>query len=85
MQLRSIITEDKNDTVLDPLRIAFLVFASQVGIGVFVFLGLAIYNASKFEPVSFATGLAAIAAGGGALLLTTGGGLWMSSRQKDEP
>lgn len=82
--LRTILTEDDADRVYDPLRIAFLVFVSQVGLGVFTFIGLAIYNASRFDPISFATGLAAIAAGGGALIGTTGAGLWVSSLQKKE-
>ncbi len=73
MRLSSIVTEDTNDQVLEPLRIAFLVaFVTADALSIYstVVLG------NAFDIQAFGIGM-------GGLILTTGGGLYASSHQKE--
>ena len=75
MRLRSALTEDKADEVLDPLRVAFLVaFTLAMALQTYT----VIWQGSSFSIQDFGIGV-------GSLLATTGAALWASSNQKDEP
>lgn len=75
MRLRSIITEDKADDVIEPLRVAFLI-AFAVAMGLQLYTVIVQGNAFSIQDFGIGTG---------SLLATTGAALWASSHQKDEP
>lgn len=86
--IRTLITEDEADTVLDPLRIAFAltflaaIFALTIGVTLEI---VAVIWALTFDVQAYCIGVAALVAGIGTLILTTGGALWASSRQNSTP
>lgn len=65
--LRDWLTEDDAGERYCPLQFGFVV-------GLFVFFGLTIYNASAFDPVTFCASL-------GGFLTTTGLALWANSKR----
>lgn len=74
MRIRSIITEDKADETLEPLRIAFLIaFAVSQALTVYT----VVWQGNAFDIQAYGIGI-------GSLLATTGAALWASSHQKDE-
>lgn len=74
MRLRSAITEDKADEVVDPLRVAFLI---AFGVGISLQVYTVVVQGNSFSIQDFGIGV-------GSLLATTGAALWASSHQKDE-
>jgi hypothetical protein len=73
MRFRSIVTEDREDQVLEPLRIAFLVaFAVSQILTVYT----VVWQGNAFDIQAYGIGV-------GGLIVTTGGALWASSMQKD--
>lgn len=86
--LKSITTEDDANETYEPLRIAFLTVVLLAALGTLTYIGLSVWEVvvqkNDFEPVNYATGLAAIIAGFGALIAQTGVGLWVSSKQQSD-
>jgi hypothetical protein len=68
--LRTLITEDEADKVLDPLRIAFVIgFTTLIALQI-----VAVFKGQPFDPLSFGGAMGAFIGG-------TGVGLWTSSKQ----
>lgn len=82
----AILTEDDDDKIPDPLRVAFALTFIAVWTAIPTFMGLTIFDVvgrgKPFDMANFGQGVAALLTGISALILGTGTALWASSKQQ---